>query len=227
MSASLALLLALALPQAKITTTFQTTTNNKVGFYETSLKLPTFAGSPLATFATQSLRKEATTGLAEWMKENAVTQKPRLPGFYQIQPFISMATPDIISMYFLVSTYEGGAHPMTVFDPHTYAMVAGKPVEVHAKDLFKPDIKFVDIVSSLVISKLMQNDRAEWVTDGTVKALTPAQVDSFVVTPSSITFLFNPYDMGPYAVGSFQVKVPYTEMSSDLDKSGPLKPLLK
>ena len=226
MSIALALL-AVTLPQAKITTTFQTTTNNKAGFYETSLKLPKLSGSPLATFATQSLQAEATSGLAAWMKQNAVTTKPRVPSFYQVQPFISMATPNVISMYFLVSTYEGGAHPITVFDPHTYAMVGGSPMEVHAKNIFKPGVKFVDVVSSLVISKLMQNDRAEWVTDGTVKTLTPAQVDSFVVTPSSITYLFNPYDMGPYAVGTFQVKVPFTELASDLDKSGPLNSLLK
>jgi hypothetical protein len=231
MSIAAAVLVAIALPQAKISTTFATTTNNRTGYYTTSLKVPTFAGSPLAAYATRQLKLEAATGLADWMKQNftgaAAKTKPRLEYFYQAQPFVSMATPDVISMYFMVSTFEAGAHPMSVYDPHTFAMVDGKPVEVHAKDLFNPSTKFVDLISSLVISKLMQNPRAQWVTDGTVKALTPGQVDSFVVTPSSITYLFNPYDMGPYAVGTFEVKVPFSEIATDLNKSGPLQSLLQ
>ena len=232
MPAALAYVLAVASVQSpSVATTFAYSETQKKDFYTTKLKLPVFKGSPLADFATVQLGKETGTGLAAWMKENfsgaAAKTKPRLPYFYDVQPFVSMATPNLISVYFTISTFEAGAHPRTVFDPHTFAMIDGKPVEVQAKNLFRPDVKFVPIVSSLVMSKLMQNDRAEWVQDGTVKALTPDQVESFVVTPSSITYLFNPYDMGPYAVGSFQVKVPFSELASDLDKAGALASVLK
>lgn len=215
------------LPQAKVATTFATTQNNKAGFYTTSLKLPTLSGNALAEFATATIKKDEVGGLAEWMKQNYTKTKPRVENFYQLEPHVSMTTPNLISLYFIVSTYEGGAHPMYVFDPYTFAMVNGKPVQVHAKDLFQPSVQFVDVVSSLVMSKLAQDPRAEWVKDGTVKALTPGQVDSFVVTPTTLTYLFNPYDMGPYAVGSFQIKVPFSELSSDLNPQGPLAPLLK
>lgn len=231
MSVAVSLILGLGLVPQAVTTTFATTETNKPKFYSTSVKLPTFAGGPLADFATVQLKKAITVNLAAWKKENLTADflatTPRVPSQFMAVPSVSMATPDLISMYFQVMTYEGGAHPMTVFDSHTYAMVGGKPMEVHAKDLFNPDSKFVDIVSSLVIGQLLKNPDATWVQDGTVKTLTPQQVDSFVITPTTITYLLNPYDMGPYSSGAFKVKVPFTQLVSDLNKSGPLASVLK
>ncbi|HSH95419.1 MAG TPA: DUF3298 and DUF4163 domain-containing protein [Roseimicrobium sp.] len=227
MPAALLLVAALTLaPTYKI----NTVKTLKRGYYSTSLSMPIFSGSPLADQVTKNVDATTRAALAGWLKESfsgpEANQKPRLEYFYTTAPTVSLNTPNIISFYYTTSTFTAGAHPMTVFEPHTYVMSNGRAKEVRFADIFASGVNAPTVVSNLVIGQLMTNDRAEWVQNGQVKELTAAQLDSFVVTPTALTYLFNPYDMGPYAVGSFQVKVPFADMKAVINGNGALKSLL-
>jgi hypothetical protein len=223
MPAALALLAAFTV--AAPTVKFNTISTARRGFYTTSLKLPVFGGAAWADKVNQDVARNAKKALAGWMKESfpAKSEKPRLEYFYQAAPTVSLATPNLVSFYFTVSTFTAGAHPMTVSDPHTY--VNGK--EIHSADIFQKGSSYQTVVSNLVIGKLMNNNRAAWVQEGTVKEMTKAQQENFIVTPTALTYLFDPYDMGPYAVGAFQVKLPFSELNAVIDRNGALKSLLK
>ncbi len=224
MPAALALLAAVTLTAPSVR--FENTASTRKGFYTTSVKVPVFSGAPWAERVNKDVALNAKKALADWMKEAfegmGKNEKPRLEYFYQATPSVSLLTPQVASFYYTVSTFTAGAHPMTISDPHTY--VNGR--EVHAADVFQKGSTYQTVVSNLVIGQLMNNSRAAWVQDGTVKELTKSQQDNFVVTPTALTYLFDPYDMGPYAVGAFQVKIPFSDLLAVLDGDGALKSVL-
>jgi hypothetical protein len=227
MPAALALVAVLALGPTYKINSIKTT---KKDFYKTTLSMPVFSGSALADQVTKAIDSTSRAAVAFWLKDSfngmAPNEKPRLEYFYQASPTVSLNTPNIISFYYTISTFTAGAHPMTVFEPHTFVLSGGQAKEVKFTDVFSPNVNAPTVVSNLVIGQLMTNERAEWVQNGQVKELTPSQLDNFVVTPTALTYLFNPYDMGPYAVGSFQVKVPFSDMKAVINGNGSLKSLL-
>ena len=224
MPVALALLAALTVSAPSVR--FVTVISSKKGFYTTSMRMPVFTGATWADRVNKDIAGKARKALADWMSESfpAATknQKPRLEYFYQSAPTISLLTPDVASFYYTVSTFTAGAHPMTISDPHTY--VNGR--EVHSADVFRKGSGYGTVVSNLVIGQLMNNARATWVQDGTVQEMTMSQQEDFVVNPTSLCYLFDPYAMGPYAVGAFQVKVPFSELRAVLDGNGALKSML-
>jgi hypothetical protein len=228
MSVALALVAALTLSGPGVS--FSTSKAAKKGYYTTSLTTPLFSGSAFAPAVNKSVSQNARNAVAAWLKDSFKdmgNERPRLEYFYTAAPTVTLNRADIVSFYFTVSTYTAGAHPMTVSDPHTYVPTATGAREIAAKDVYLSNVDYKTAISNLVIGKLLNNDRAMWVQDGTVKELTAAQLENFVVTPTAITYLFDPYDMGPYAVGAFQVKLPFTELKNIIDPKGALGPLLK
>ncbi|WP_408005432.1 RsiV family protein [Pseudomonas huanghezhanensis] len=50
----------------------------------------------------------------------------------------------------------------------------------------------------------------EWITTG----VGDGSLDSFLLTQTGLTFLFSPYEVGPYALGSFSAHVPFDRFTS-------------
>jgi hypothetical protein len=198
---------------------------SRKGFFAATLRSPVFPKSPSLT---KSLQKEAYGALSAWLKESlpGMAEKPRLEYSYDCFPTVALETPRLVSFYYTISTFTAGAHPLTVTDPRTYILESGKPRRLKLGDLCRKGSDYRAAVNSFVMGELLKNSRAEWVQNGQVKELTKEQMEDFVVTPTALTWLFDAYAMGPYAVGAFQVKAPFAELSDVLDRNGPLKPLL-
>lgn len=151
---------------------------------------------------------------------------PRREWTYASKVTTSVLRPDLVSLLATIQTDTGGAHGMQVTQPFVYGFVRGRAKRLTATDLLKAGLDPVAVLGEIVLPRLVKLDAA-WVVDGTVKALTPEQCDKFVVTPSGVTFLFDPYEMGPYAQGAFQVKIPFADLADALDPTGPLQGIAK
>jgi hypothetical protein len=109
----------------------------------------------------------------------------------------------------------GATHPESFYDGVTFAMINASPTGIGLPSLFQPNSNFREIVSKAVIDKLKQEEGATEVQNGSVKALTAAQLNRFVVVPDGLVFLINEYEVGPYSAGRFKIKLTFDELGPD------------
>ena len=209
-----------------------TISQGRAGWWSAQATYPRFMGrSPLEALATRTLQVTAARGVAEFaaeMKDAFPTHaKPVQPFEYRLSPIISLARPAIVSMYFEDWEYGGGVHPNTFYAAYDFGLIGETPRLLTLNDLFRPGTAGAKVVSDLVIAHLKQEPEALWVQEGTVKTIDPKIASRFVITPTALTILIQPYEVGPYSSGPFFVKVPFAEFRGSLDAGGPLKSLFR
>ncbi len=128
-------------------------------------------------------------------------------------------------MYVETWQYDGGAHPNTFYVAYTFGIVAGTPARVRLQDLCRAGTDCEHLAADLLMARLRQNPDALFIQDGTVKRIPHVVVSRFVITPAGLTFLIQPYEVGPYTSGSFRVKIPFAAFGSALNPAGPLNGL--
>jgi hypothetical protein len=187
-------------------------------------RIPSIAGSgPLRSLATTTTSRWARNEQAEFIKESEKTfkesGKPRLPYEYQATGKITYNSPRLVSVLFDSLQFTAGAHPMSYFNTFNFGMVDGKAKVMKLADFFAPGSDYKKRVSEAVIGKLKQKEGATEVTSGQVKTMTPEQLERFVAVPDGLMFLFDPYEVGPYASGRFQIKLTVNELGSNFKKA--------
>lgn len=108
---------------------------------------------------------------------------------------------------FTISTYTGGAHGLQITKTFAFDAV-GTPIM--QSDLFaNPDtgLKAVAAFVQKEIEKKKISD-AEWIKDGA--GATPDNYQSFIISDAGVTFIFDPYQVAPYAAGTQNILVPFT-----------------
>ena len=113
-----------------------------------------------------------------------------------------------------IYNYTGGAHGMTSFVTVNLRAANGKVREVRLRDLFSsPDYR--SVVETALLTKLRDMPGASWVESGEVREFTPAQLEVFTHDRDGrLTFYFEPYALGPYSSGSFEVTLSKAELGS-------------
>lgn len=208
-------LTATATLAAPPTVTFKKASKDRAGWYQASAMIPSFQGNALAAFATKEVAAEARSRMSAFRTEYDREPKPDRPGFFEWKGVVSVATDPLISLYAHCETYTGGAHGNRDFVGMTFGIVDGSPKRLRLADLMDKGSDPVATASELVIPRLRQMG-ASSVVGGGLAELTAAQADNFVVTPSGLTWLFSPYEMGAYAEGYYFVKVPWSEMKGKI-----------
>jgi hypothetical protein len=195
----------------------------KTGDAEIKVTYPQFTGSGIVVkTANADLLKFANERLQAYRKDLAQMKKDfegkdiPLRYSYMLEPTISIARPDLISLYFIEYTYTGGAHGMTYFHGRNYGVINGKSKLLALQDLFKPGVDAKKLAGERIYAQLQNNPNAFWVQDGTVTADSPKLTKEFVITPAGVTFLIEQYAVSYYAAGAFFVKVPYAEFGDAL-----------
>lgn len=173
--------------------------------------LPVIASAFIADCQSQmtELRKENPDGMPESASYSQM-----------VEPDVTFATPDVVSLTYLNYSYTGGAHGNYGYEAHTYDLQTGN--ELTLADLIQSDK--LQAFYRLVSAKLLSNDRdllfPETVTDieKFLKDKTPtstqAQVESYghlrnwYLTPQGIVFFYNPYEIAPYAAGVQEITLP-------------------
>jgi len=108
---------------------------------------------------------------------------------------------------FTISSDTGGAHGLTT--NRTFAF-SGNGALIAVKDLFTDEVKGLAQVSALVQAELAKREFADaaWIKDGAGPR--EENYQTFIVTDTGVTFIFDPYQVAPYAAGTQTVEVPVT-----------------
>ena len=114
-----------------------------------------------------------------------------------------------ISYIMTQEEYYGGAHPTTFttiacFDPAT-------GTEITLKDIFKEG--YEETLCTMLIDKLLEDNDASTIEELCQKGYT-LDIDffitnNFILAQDSITFLYNRYEIAPYAMGDILISLDY------------------
>ena len=161
------------------------------------------------TLMTRAGITDAATGVA--MK--SYSQAAEGPGSLYVD--IDVKTFDTRFLVYEVSNeiyYSGAAHPSTITHNFSYFIPEGKMLTTC--DVLKCDAK--DKVLGLVRDKLKNPDTGTF-EDAWKTAQLPGD---YVIDGNGVTFIYQPYEVGPYAAGLIKVPLYYWELESN----GCLKP---
>ncbi|MDY2943409.1 MAG: DUF3298 domain-containing protein [Paludibacteraceae bacterium] len=111
-----------------------------------------------------------------------------------------------------VYEYNGGAHGNRYLLIQNYDLQTGDAVS--EQDLFIDD--YYEPLKALLLETLIaQTDEAETKKDLRRLGYSVADVvpnENFYVTPEGITYVYNPYEIAPYAMGCIQISLPWDSL---------------
>ena len=187
------------------------------------------SSSAVTNLANREIKSQALMDIARFRtdaaKQMADSPDSMRPYAFIEQPTVTLARANLISGYFEINDFFGGAHGRETYRRFSFGLVNGKARRLKLADFFKKGVDARATLSALVIGKLKNRDGADWVKEGQVKELDATTCGSFVVTSTGFEYIFEPCVMGPYAAGSFDVAIPLSELKDKLDSAGPLKAL--
>ena len=138
--------------------------------------------------------------------------------FLEIGYTVELADARFISIGFGRSEYTGGAHPNHWSFSLNFDRRNSR--ELKLGDLFLPRANYLKAISDYAIEDLkkQQEDWAddEWIRTGAGPAAENFQ--SWNLTKKGLMISFDPYQVGPYAAGSFTVIVPFEKLKSVIKK---------
>ena len=108
-----------------------------------------------------------------------------------------------------VYEYNGGAHGNRYLLIQNYNLQTGDAVS--EQDLFIDDY-YEPLKALLLEALIVQTDEAETKKDLRRLGYSVADVvpnENFYVTPEGITYVYNPYEIAPYAMGCIQISLPW------------------
>lgn len=122
----------------------------------------------------------------------------------------------IVSVLFTISTYTGGAHPNSFYETMTFDLDGG--YELSFSQIFPPETDplatIVPIVQAALTEKLGPDAPEDMLLAGS--SMDSANYQNFVLTPDSVIFYFDPYQVAPYVFGPQQVEIPLSELEDVL-----------
>ncbi len=135
----------------------------------------------------------------------------------------TLVTPNIITIRFDIASYmRGAAHPNNESRILTYHLAEKALLEAH--DLFMPGKDYLDRLSTRARNELRAKFRTpvgkELDTDAIVG--TQPSNDNFSVLAlrhDGLQVIFNPYQVGAYALGTIEFTIPYSELMDVLAES--------
>ncbi len=192
--------------------------------YSIDVNYPQLSGLPGETqnIANRLIEDFITTTTAQFKKNVAdfKTDIADQQSSLQIDYTLTALNTKILSLEFNVYEYmAGAAHPNTFVHAFNYNIKDLKAV-VTLQDVFVPGANYLPLVSNFARTDLkaqLKNDLA--VIENDIDKGTEAKEENFrefVLTTHGLKLIFNPYQVGPYALGKQQVFIPYQELKDVL-----------
>lgn len=204
---------------------------DRPGGWTAQASYPRFgSASPVARLANRTVAARSRRNMdafIRYAREHPENLTPNVPYQHQSAATVTLSRRPLVSLYLVEDEFLGGAHGNQSYEPLSFGLVRGRPRQLRLEDLFRPGERARWLCADRVLAKLRDNPRAEYVRDGSVTSDRLAREElKFVITPTGLLFLFDPYQLGSYAAGMFKVAVPFAEFGDALDGAGPLQPLL-
>lgn len=134
---------------------------------------------------------------------------------------IAYFSKDFISLEEGFYLYTGGAHGNLALSSYNFSLTDNDLRILELRDMFAARSDFMAILEPFVLGDLRQQE-AQWVLDESVASLTEQDLSIFTVSPEGLAFQFEPYLMGPFVQGSFEVLVPFEALLAVIDDRSPL-----
>jgi hypothetical protein len=196
--------------------------------YTIKARYPQAAGAirdPRLAKMNLALKNLAASEVAEFRKyfKEPTERLGPTGSYYDSNYFVSLATNDLVSIIFGVSTYgEGAAHPNHNTHVFNYDLRSGKILKL--ADLFKPNSNYLGVISNYAMQalkeKLGDETDADWIESGAGAKLENYQ--SWTMTRTGLEITFDPYQIASYAAGTHEVVIPYTVLKDVIEPTGPL-----
>ena len=117
-----------------------------------------------------------------------------------------------------VGGYAGGAHPNYEIIGRNFVERDGEPHEIVLEELLIGS-DWVKVVSDLCLDDL-RGQGASSVVSNEITELNATNLSCFALTRTGMIFYFDPYAVGPYSDGSFEVFIPYEKLADHLRPDG-------
>jgi len=171
------------------------------------------------------LRTEFETQIAQEIKDLGAEKPPEYTNVrtLDLAPELIFVHPRLIATRNLNYTYFGGAHPMYGFSSEVFDTQEGRvltPEELFADK--KLPLKFLSAYSYRALKAHFGPEHPnDMLRSGT--ASDAKNFSTLIPTAFGLLIIFNPYQVGPYAVGAPEVIIPWSE----LQKNARLAPILE
>ncbi len=169
----------------------------------------------------KQMAKELMDSYLSELAKSQVTPDPNFhPSFMETTYQVTNGTHGLLSILFRVADYwSGAAHPNQYFRVMNFNLIAGK--EIMLADLFLPGSNFIQSIADYCIADLKKQDRLMFEAGAQPEAV---NYQNWNITPEGLQISFDPYQVGPYALGPSTVAVPYTSLKQIINPAGPLAP---
>lgn len=127
---------------------------------------------------------------------------------------------------FVVNQYQftGGAHGMTYLINYNFDATTGKQITLN--EIFNPGYKEILRQRAEKYFRLKNNlepndnleDAGFWFENNRFSLN-----ENFLLEKDSLSFMYNQYEIAPYAFGQFEIKIPYSDIENIINKDGALK----
>ena len=160
-------------------------------------------------------RQAADSALRQIAAELAFPQSaPQMTEPNEISAEAEAAVTDSLVTYIISRwSYTGGAHGMYATECHTYSLAGG--YELSTADLFSE--RQLLGMEALLRRKLCEQYEAANDDELAERGFFPEYIsltENFRITPEGITFYYNPYDIGCYALGAVDVTMSREELEN-------------
>lgn len=124
-------------------------------------------------------------------------------------------TKNIFGVAFYVSSYmAGAAHPNNYLITANYDLTTGLPIDI--ADIFVDDSDYLTVLSEKsreILYKQLAKD-LPYIQDQIDAGTNPKLInfEAFLVEQTGLRILFSPYQIGPYALGSVEITIPWSEL---------------
>ena len=143
-------------------------------------------------------------------------------GTYEISADAELGTTDSLLTYTISRwSFTGGAHGMYGTECHTYLLSDGQ--ELFLADLFtEAQLADMEVLLRKKLYEEYETDSDDGLTEQGFFPEYIALTENFLIDSTGITFYYNPYDIGCYALGAVEVTFGNEELSalkSDVDRA--------
>lgn len=132
---------------------------------------------------------------------------------------------NILSLKFTVNFYsDGAAHPGSYFHSLTFDLQGGSVVAL--AQLFVPGSDYLTTISELCVTEISSRDIAFDASQTSGAEPSVQNYKNWNLTAEGLQISFDPYQVAAYAAGPQIVTIPYEQLISIIDPSGPLADFL-
>jgi len=162
--------------------------------------------------------------------ERSFAEAPESIGgwFLKFQTTVKHADEELLCLETLDSVFTGGAHPNSAISYLVFSLKTGEPLPLTA---FVPEARTADLtkVAEAHFRKAREMKPGETFEQAgfNFEQNRFALNQNFLVSKAGLAFCFNPYEIGPYAMGTTELLIPWSDLKGIADAAGPAGRFLK